>query len=116
MSASANVEVNAKDCVAEDPVKLAAFEKHVAQGGLIEPNDWMPQAYKSLMLRMAEHHANSEIVGALPEGEWITRAPSLLRKLALTAKVQDEVGHGQMLYEVAQDLGKLFQLSMSNMG
>ena len=68
MSASANVEVNAKDCVAEDPVKLAAFEKHVAQGGLIEPNDWMPLAYKSLMLRMAEHHANSEIVGALPEG------------------------------------------------
>ncbi len=58
------------------------------------------------MLRMAEHHANSEIVGALPEGEWITRAPSLRRKLALTAKVQDEVGHGQMLYRVSQDLGK----------
>jgi len=58
------------------------------------------------MLRMAEHHANSEIVGALPEGEWITRAPSLRRKLALVAKVQDEVGHGQMLYRVAQDLGK----------
>jgi ring-1,2-phenylacetyl-CoA epoxidase subunit PaaA len=55
---------------------------------------------------MAEHHANSEIVGALPEGEWITRAPSLRRKLALTAKVQDEVGHGQMLYRVSQDLGK----------
>jgi len=58
------------------------------------------------MLKMAEHHANSEIVGALPEGEWITRAPSLRRKLALTAKVQDEVGHGQMLYRVSQDLGK----------
>ena len=66
-----------------------------AEGGLVEPNDWMPEAYRTLMLRMAEHHANSEIVGALPEGEWITRAPSLLRKLALTAKVQDEVGHGQ---------------------
>jgi ring-1,2-phenylacetyl-CoA epoxidase subunit PaaA len=58
------------------------------------------------MLRMAEHHANSEIVGALPEGEWITRAPTLRRKLALIAKVQDEVGHGQMLYRVSQDLGK----------
>jgi ring-1,2-phenylacetyl-CoA epoxidase subunit PaaA len=58
------------------------------------------------MLRMAEHHANSEIMGALPEGEWITRAPTLQRKLALIAKVQDEVGHGQMLYRVVEDLGK----------
>jgi ring-1,2-phenylacetyl-CoA epoxidase subunit PaaA len=58
------------------------------------------------MLKMAEHHANSEIIGALPEGEWITRAPSLRRKLARTAKVQDEVGHGLMLYRVSQDLGK----------
>jgi ring-1,2-phenylacetyl-CoA epoxidase subunit PaaA len=58
------------------------------------------------MIGMAEHHANSEIIGALPEGEWITRAPSLRRKLALTAKVQDEVGHGQMLYRVSQELGK----------
>ena len=106
MSASANVEVNVQDGSNEDPEKLAAFEAHVQAGGLIEPTDWMPEAYRSLMLRMAEHHANSEIVGALPEGEWITRAPNLKRKLALTAKVQDEVGHGQMLYEVAQDLGK----------
>ena len=81
MSASANVEVNVNDCKEEDPVKLKAFEKHVADGGLIEPKDWMPEGYRALMLRMAEHHANSEIVGALPEGEWITRAPSLLRKL-----------------------------------
>jgi ring-1,2-phenylacetyl-CoA epoxidase subunit PaaA len=66
----------------------------------------MPQDYRSGMLRMTEHHANSEIVGALPEGEWINRAPSLKRKLALMAKVQDEVGHGQMLYRVAEDLGK----------
>ena len=106
MSASANIEVNVKGCEEADPIKLAAFEAHVAGGGLIEPSDWMPEAYRLLMLKMAEHHANSEIVGALPEGEWITRAPSLLRKLALTAKVQDEIGHGQMLYEVAQDLGK----------
>ncbi len=66
----------------------------------------MPTAYRTGMLRMAEHHANSEIIGALPEGEWITRAPSLRRKLAQTAKVQDEIGQGQMLYRVSQDLGK----------
>ena len=90
----------------EDQAKLAEFEKKIADGLLIEPGDWMPEAYRFGMLRMAEHHANSEIIGALPEGEWITRAPSLRRKLALTAKVQDEVGHGQMLYRVSQDLGK----------
>ena len=92
--------------VQEDPQKLAEFEAKVSAGGLVEPDDWMPCAYRKGMLRMAEHHANSEIIGALPEGEWITRAPSLRRKLALTAKVQDEVGHGQMLYRVSQDLGK----------
>ncbi|MCH2133177.1 MAG: 1,2-phenylacetyl-CoA epoxidase subunit A [Phycisphaerales bacterium] len=90
----------------EDPDKLAEFEQRIADGVLIEPGDWMPQAYRMGMLGMAEHHANSEIIGALPEGEWITRAPSMRRKLALTAKVQDEVGHGQMLYRVSQELGK----------
>ncbi len=90
----------------DDPERLAAFEQRVERGELIEADDWMPQNYRVGMLRMAEHHANSEIVGALPEGEWITRAPSLKRKLALIAKVQDEVGHGQMLYQVSQDLGK----------
>jgi len=92
--------------VQEDPEKLAEFEAKIDAGQLIEPDDWLPQAYRTGMLKMAEHHANSEIIGALPEGEWITRAPSLRRKLALTAKVQDEVGHGQMLYRVSQDLGK----------
>jgi ring-1,2-phenylacetyl-CoA epoxidase subunit PaaA len=90
----------------EDPEKVAEFEARIAAGELVEQDDWMPDAYRIGMLKMAEHHANSEIVGALPEGEWITRAPSLRRKLALTAKVQDEVGHGQMLYRVSQDLGK----------
>lgn len=90
----------------EDPQRLAAFEAHVSSGQLVEHEDWKPQDYATGMLRMAEHHANSEIVGALPEGEWITRAPSLRRKLALMAKVQDEVGHGQMLYRVSEDLGK----------
>ncbi len=90
----------------EDDTRLGEFEARIDRGELIEADDWMPENYRIGMLRMAEHHANSEIVGALPEGEWITRAPSLKRKLALIAKVQDEVGHGQMLYRVSQDLGK----------
>ena len=106
MSGSSNVGMHVDHALEEDPVKLAEFEAKIDAGKLIEPDDWMPAAYRGGMLKMAEHHANSEIVGALPEGEWITRAPSLRRKLALTAKVQDEVGHGQMLYRVSQDLGK----------
>ena len=106
MSGSSNIGLHTDHCVPEDPEKLAEFESRIAAGELIEQDDWMPSAYRDGMLRMAEHHANSEIIGALPEGEWITRAPSLKRKLALTAKVQDEVGHGQMLYRVSQDLGK----------
>jgi len=106
MSGSSNVGLRTDHGVVEDPERLAEFEARIAAGELIEQDDWMPEAYRTGMLRMAEHHANSEIVGALPEGEWITRAPSLKRKLALTAKVQDEVGHGQMLYRVSEDLGK----------
>jgi ring-1,2-phenylacetyl-CoA epoxidase subunit PaaA len=106
MSVSASVDLKLDWNLQEDPEKLGAFEERVAQGGIVEPDDWIPHNYRVGMLRMAEHHANSEIVGALPEGEWITRAPTLRRKLALIAKVQDEVGHGQMLYRVSQDLGK----------
>lgn len=106
MSGSSNVGVNVENVCPEDPEKMAEFQAKIDAGKLIEPDDWMPEMYRDAMLRMAEHHANSEIIGALPEGEWITRAPSLRRKLALTAKVQDEVGHGQMLYRVSQDLGK----------
>jgi ring-1,2-phenylacetyl-CoA epoxidase subunit PaaA len=106
MSGSSNIGMHIDHGCNEDPGKLGVFESHIAAGGHIEADDWMPRAYREGMLRMAEHHANSEIIGALPEGEWITRAPSLKRKLALTAKVQDEVGHGQMLYRVSQDLGK----------
>ena len=108
MSGSSNVGINvvADPCANEDPEKMAEFQAKIDRRELIEPGDWMPESYRSSMLRMAEHHANSEIVGALPEGEWITRAPSLRRKLALTAKVQDEVGHGQMLYHTARVLGK----------
>jgi ring-1,2-phenylacetyl-CoA epoxidase subunit PaaA len=82
------------------------FEAHVLGGGKIEPNDWMPDEYRTAVLRFVEMHANSELMGVLPEREWIMRAPTLRRKLALTSKIQDEVGHAQLLYRVAEDLGK----------
>jgi ring-1,2-phenylacetyl-CoA epoxidase subunit PaaA len=90
----------------EDPVKLAEFEARIAQGDKIEPNDWMPREYRKQLIRMIEQHAHSEIIGSLPEGTWITRAPGFRRKLALMAKVQDEVGHAQLLYAAAETLGK----------
>jgi len=82
------------------------FEDHVTRGGKVEATDWMPDEYRTAVLRFVEMHANSELMGVLPEREWIMRAPTLRRKLALTAKVQDEVGHAQLLYRVAEDLGK----------
>jgi ring-1,2-phenylacetyl-CoA epoxidase subunit PaaA len=82
------------------------FEEHVTAGGKVEATDWMPEEYRTQVLRFVEMHANSELMGVLPEREWIMRAPTLRRKLALTAKVQDEVGHAQLLYRVAEDLGK----------
>jgi ring-1,2-phenylacetyl-CoA epoxidase subunit PaaA len=82
------------------------FEEHVTGGGKVESTDWMPDEYRTAVLRFVEMHANSELMGVLPEREWIMRAPTLRRKLALTAKVQDEVGHAQLLYRVAEDLGK----------
>ena len=86
--------------------RYAHFEAHVTAGGKIEATDWMPDEYRTAVLRFVEMHANSELMGVLPEREWIMRAPTLRRKLALTAKVQDEVGHAQLLYRVAEDLGK----------
>ncbi len=71
----------------------------------IEPKDWMPEAYRKTLIRQISQHAHSEIVGMLPEGNWITRAPSLRRKVALLAKVQDEAGHGLYLYSAAETLG-----------
>jgi len=71
----------------------------------IEPKDWMPDAYRKTLIRQISQHAHSEIVGMLPEGNWITRAPSLRRKVALLAKVQDEAGHGLYLYSAAETLG-----------
>jgi ring-1,2-phenylacetyl-CoA epoxidase subunit PaaA len=89
----------------EDPAKLAAFEARVAADDFIEPKDWMPEAYRRTLIRQISQHAHSEIVGMLPEGNWITRAPSLRRKAVLLAKVQDEAGHGLYLYSAAETLG-----------
>ena len=83
----------------------AAFEARIARGEKIEPGDWMPAEYRRQLIRMISQHAHSEVVGMLPEGEWISRAPSLRRKLILMAKVQDEAGHGQYLYHAAETLG-----------
>jgi ring-1,2-phenylacetyl-CoA epoxidase subunit PaaA len=90
----------------EDPIKLDEFEARIASGEKIEPADWLPVLYRKQLIRMIEQHAHSEIIGALPEGAWITRAPGFKRKLALMAKVQDEVGHAQLLYSAAETLGK----------
>jgi ring-1,2-phenylacetyl-CoA epoxidase subunit PaaA len=89
----------------EDHELIAAFEARVAADDFIEPKDWMPQAYRKTLVRQISQHAHSEIVGMLPEGNWITRAPSLKRKAILLAKVQDEAGHGLYLYSAAETLG-----------
>ena len=90
----------------EDPIKLAEFEARIARGEKIHPADWMPALYRNHLIRNIEQHAHSQIIGALQEGTWITLAPGFKRKLSLMAKVQDEVGHGQLLYSAAETLGK----------
>ena len=89
----------------DDPDKLAAFQARIDAGDKIEPKDWMPVGYRKTLIRQIGQHAHSEIVGQLPEGNWITRAPSLERKAILLAKVQDEAGHGLYLYCAAETLG-----------
>ncbi len=89
----------------EDNSKLSAFESRINSGESIEPKDWMPERYRYQLIRMISQHAHSEVVGMLPEGNWITRAPSLRRKIVLLAKVQDEAGHGLYLYSAAETLG-----------
>lgn len=101
--------------IADDPIKLAAFEAKIDRGDKIEPQDWMPSDYRRQLIRMIEQHAHSEIMGALPEGTWITRAPNFKRKLALIAKVQDEIGHGQLLYAAAETLGKSREAMITDM-
>ncbi|MFD0917384.1 1,2-phenylacetyl-CoA epoxidase subunit PaaA [Pseudahrensia aquimaris] len=82
-----------------------AFQERIDAGEKIEPKDWMPEAYRKNLIRQIGQHAHSEIVGQLPEGNWITRAPTLERKAILLAKVQDEAGHGLYLYCAAETLG-----------
>jgi ring-1,2-phenylacetyl-CoA epoxidase subunit PaaA len=89
----------------EDATRAARFQARIDAEERIEPNDWMPAAYRKTLTRQISQHAHSEIVGMLPEGNWITRAPSLRRKAALLAKVQDECGHGLYLYAAAETLG-----------
>mgnify|MGYP000883631990 CR=1 len=89
----------------EDPALLAAFQARIDAGEKIEPKEWMPEAYRQTLIRQIGQHAHSEVVGQLPEGNWITRAPTLERKAILLAKVQDEAGHGLYLYCAAETLG-----------
>ncbi len=102
----------AKDTVAgggavatSEPELQAEFDQMVAADQRIEPRDWVPDAYRNTLIRQIAQHAHSEIIGMQPEGNWITRAPSLRRKAILMAKVQDEAGHGLYLYSAAETLG-----------
>src|SRR6266853_1983366 len=89
----------------EPQAQAQRFEKRIDADDKIEPKDWMPEAYRQTLIRQISQHAHSEIVGMLPEGNWITRAPSLRRKAVLIATVQDEGGHGMYLYSAAETLG-----------
>ncbi len=89
----------------DEQQRNAEFEARIAAGESIEPKDWMPERYRKQLIRMMSQHAHSEIVGMLPEGNWITRAPNLRRKMGLLAKVQDEAGHGLYIYCGTETLG-----------
>ena len=82
------------------------FQEKIDRDEKIEPKDFMPESYRKTLIRQIGQHAHSEVVGMLPDGNWITRAPTLKRKLSLLAKVQDEAGHGLYLYCAAETLGK----------
>ncbi len=86
--------------------RIAQFRAYVKHGGKVETTDWMPEEYRKALIRFIEMHANSELMGVLPERDWIMRAPTIHRKLALTAKIQDEAGHAELLYRLVEDLGK----------
>ncbi|NNE34984.1 MAG: 1,2-phenylacetyl-CoA epoxidase subunit A [Rhodothermales bacterium] len=91
--------------IADEETMLDRFQQRIDAGEKIEPKDWMPDRYRKQLVRMMSQHAHSEVVGMLPEGNWITRAPNLRRKMALLAKVQDEAGHGLYLYSATETLG-----------
>ena len=90
---------------ADDPVLREAFDGKVAAEGKVEPRDWMPDKYRKTLIRQISQHAHSEYVGMLPEGNWVTRAPSLRRKAVLLSKIQDEAGHALYLYSAVETLG-----------
>ncbi len=90
---------------AEEAALETRFEARIDEGGFIEAKDWMPEHYRKTLLRQISQHAHSEWVGMLPEGNWVTRAPTLKRKCILLAKVQDEAGHALYLYAAAETLG-----------
>jgi len=90
----------------DDPVRTAEFMARIEAGEKIEATDWMPEEYRRLLIKQIHMHGISEIMGAYPEKEWVTKAPTIRRKLALNAKVQDEIGHGQMLLRLAEDLSR----------
>ena len=89
----------------DETVLARDFQARIDAEEKIEPRDWMPEAYRQTLIRQISQHAHSEVVGQLPEGNWITRAPTLKRKVILLAKVQDEAGHGLYLYSAAETLG-----------
>ncbi|MDR3535018.1 MAG: 1,2-phenylacetyl-CoA epoxidase subunit A [Acetobacteraceae bacterium] len=97
--------LDAPTAVTDTAEAATRFQARIDAEDRIEPNDWMPEAYRRTLVRQIGQHAHSEVVGMLPEGNWITRAPSLRRKAALLAKVQDEGGHGLYLYAAAETLG-----------
>lgn len=88
-----------------ESAEIDQFQDRIDRGEKIEPRDPMPEEYRRQLIRMMSQHAHSEIVGMLPEGNWLTRAPSLRRKISLLAKIQDEAGHGLYLYSAAETLG-----------
>jgi len=94
-----------KQAATDTPEQMEAFQKRVDAEEKIEAKDWMPEAYRRTLIRQISQHAHSEVIGMQPEGNWLTRAPSLKRKAILLAKIQDEGGHGLYLYSAAETLG-----------
>src|SRR5699024_6800108 len=91
--------------IEEERAGQERFDQIIAEESTIESRDWMPEGYRKTLVRQISQHAHSEIIGMQPEANWITRAPSLKRKMILMAKVQDEAGHGLYLYSAAETLG-----------
>ena len=98
---------------AEDPEKLAAFQARIDAEEKIEPNDWMPEHYRRTLVRQISQHAHSEVIGMQPEGNWVTRAPTLSARRILLAKIQDEAGHGALSLFRRRDARRLARGALS---